>query len=312
MNHEVTGQERPDRRTVYIVPEDVLGASKIDDLSLREVWNVIWRGRWLVVATTVVLASVSVAYALLATEWYRSEVLLAPANAQSTPAIAGELGGLAALAGVSMGNNDSSEAIATLTSREFARDFIRRHDLVKVFFADDWDTNASRWLQDDPESWPDVRDAVKYFHEKVLKVSSDTRTGLVTVRVDWTDPAVATEWVDELVKRLNAKMRERALREAEVNVAYLRSELDKTSLVTLQQSIGRLLETELQKLMMARGNEEFAFRIIDSSGPLKDRVWPKRALVVTLGSMLGAMLGVLAVFFRRAISPANSATATGK
>lgn len=38
-----------------------------------------------------------------------------------------------------------------------------------------------------------------------------------------------------------------------------------TNLVALQQAIGRLLENELQKLVLARGNEEFAFRVIDTA-----------------------------------------------
>jgi LPS O-antigen subunit length determinant protein (WzzB/FepE family) len=98
------------------------------------------------------------------------------------------------------------------------------------------------------------------------------------------------------VVRLNERLRERALREAETNVAFLRAELAQTSVVTLQQSIGRLLESELQKLMLARGNEEFAFRVIDAASPPKQRVRPKRAQIAILGTILGGMLAVFGVF----------------
>jgi uncharacterized protein involved in exopolysaccharide biosynthesis len=80
--------------------------------------------------------------------------------------------------------------------------------------------------------------------------------------------------------------------------------------VTLQQSIGRLLESELQKLMLARGNEEFAFRVIDAASPPKERVRPKRALIAVVGTMLGGMLAVLIVFLSHAIrGKGNSLTA---
>jgi uncharacterized protein involved in exopolysaccharide biosynthesis len=61
---------------------------------------------------------------------------------------------------------------------------------------------------------PDVRDAVKYFHKRVLKVSEEGSTGLVTLAIEWTDPDIAAEWASLLVRRLNDRLRERALQEA--------------------------------------------------------------------------------------------------
>jgi uncharacterized protein involved in exopolysaccharide biosynthesis len=101
--------------------------------------------------------------------------------------------------------------------------------------------------------------------------------------------------------RLNERMRAQALKEAETNVAFLQTELGRTSVVTLQQSIGRLLESELQKLMLARGNEEFAFRVIDAASPPKERVRPKRALIAVMGTVLGGLLAVFGVFLLHAL-----------
>jgi uncharacterized protein involved in exopolysaccharide biosynthesis len=253
------------------------------------------------VAATAAFAIGAVAYAFLATPWYRAEALLAPAEEQSTAAIGGQLGGLAALAGVSVGDGGSAEAIAVLKSREFARAFIEDLDLVPVFFYQDWDSSTGLWLDDDPDEWPEIRDAIEYFHDEVLRVSEARDTGLVTLAIEWIDPDIAAEWATELVVRLNERRRAQALQEAEVNVAYLRAELDQTKVVTLQQSIGRLLESELQKLMLARGNEEFAFRVIDPATPPKEEVRPKRALIILVATALGGMLAVLGVILAQAI-----------
>jgi hypothetical protein len=76
----------------------------------------------------------------MAREWYRAEVLLAPADEKDSASLGGQLGGLAALAGVRVGSGgESAEAIAVLRSREFAREFIEDFDLLTVFFADEWD-----------------------------------------------------------------------------------------------------------------------------------------------------------------------------
>jgi len=266
-----------------------------DRISVRQVWRILWRGKTTIIAATVVFALASVAYALLAKEIFRADALLAPANEQSSPMLGSQLGGLAALAGVDIGEESGVEALAVLKSREFARAFIEQYDLLPVFFEDDWDADEKRWQVDDPVDAPDIRDGVKYFHESILKVSEERSTGLVTLAVEWTDPDVAAEWASILVRRLNDRLRERALLEAETNVTYLQSEMGSTNLVALQESIGRLLETELQKLMLAKGNEEFAFKVLDPAVSPKQRVRPKRALTVIVGTLLGGLLGVFAV-----------------
>jgi uncharacterized protein involved in exopolysaccharide biosynthesis len=288
-------------RVVYVLQEQARVGAGNQDISLRDLWGVVWRGKWAVFATTVIFAAGAVAYALLATEWYRAEVLLAPAEERGAPALAGQLGGLAALAGVSVGGGDSAEAVATLRSRELARAFIEDFELLPVFFADQWDASRDQWRGEDPANWPDIRDAVRYFHDNVLSTTENRQTGMVTLAIEWTDAEAAAAWADALVRRVNARLRDRALREAEANVTYLQEELARTNVITLQQTISRLLESELQKLMLARGNEEFAFRIVDSAEAPKYRVRPKRTLIVVVATVLGGILGVFGVFFAHAM-----------
>lgn len=296
--------DAPDARLVYVMREPA-GANGRDSIDLRELWNVAWRGKWIVLGMTFLFLAVALAYALLATEWYRAEVVLAPAESRSTPAIAGQLGGLAALAGISVGNEDSVEAIAILRSRGFTRSFIEDLELLPIMFADTWDGERQRWKGDDARKWPDLSDGVRFFLERVLSVSEDRRTGLVYVGVEWKDADVAAQWATVLIERLNFVVRQRALTEADTNVTYLQNELLKTQVVTLQQSIGRLLEIELQKLMLARGTEEFAFKILDAAHPAREPVWPKRLLTILLGALVGAMSGILTVFILHARAPGD-------
>ena len=285
----------PAEGLVYVAPGPVFSGVSNDKISLRQVWRIIWRGKGIVIAATTIFALGSIAYALLAKEIYRAEVLLAPAAEQSTPGIGGQLGGLAALAGVSVGEEDDVVALAVLQSREFARQFVEQLDLLPIFFEDAWDAENERWREDDPTEVPDVRDGVKFFHEEIFEVSEEFRTGLVTLTIEWTDPDIAAEWASILVLRLNDRLRERALQEAQTNVDYLQSEMAKATLVTLQESIGRLLEAELPKLMLAKGNEEFAFKIVDPAFPPRLRVRPKRALTAIIGTILGGLLGIFIV-----------------
>ena len=265
----------------------------------------VWRQKTLIAGIAATFLVVSALYVFLATPWYKAEVLLVPAEERSTQMISGDLGGLASLAGlagISVGGSGNVESIAVLRSRDFARSFIEDYELMTVLLADDWDAEAGQWKESDPEDWPDIRDAIEYFDENVRRVSEDPITSLVTFSIEWTEPEVAAEWANLLVKRLNENMRQRALAEAEINVEYLRNELSETDVVTLKESVIGLLEAELQKLMLARGNEEFAFKVIDAAQVPKDIERPQRLIIIAVAVILGVVFGVFIVLIRHVFS----------
>lgn len=291
-----------------LVPSEEVDSEERQASFYLEAWRAVWQGKWIIVGITALFALASIAYALLATEWYRAEVLLMPAKARQD--LPGELGGLASLAGlgglVSDQTADSTEALALLRSRDFARDFINDLNLMPVLFAEQWNAEAKSWKSDDPEQQPDIREGIKYFTENVRSVVEDRRTGLVTLGVEWKDPEVAADWANLMVERINDRVRERALSEAEENAEYLRGELAQTNIVTLQQSISDLLENEYQTMMLARGNDEYAFRVVDPATPPKWRSRPRRTLLVIVATMGGGFLSLLVAFGRYRLAKAGS------
>ncbi len=263
-----------------------------DEIDLWELWDTIWSGRGLIIAITSIFTLGGVTYALLAQEWYKADVVLAPADAKKSMSGAlAQFGGLASLAGISLPGAGEQEPVAVLKSKEFARAFITDLNLMPVFLKDA--ESSGKPL--------DIRDAVRVFDTSVRTVSEDKKTGLVTLSIRWKDPDTAAEWANLLVQRLNDRLRQQALAESERNVAYLQKEMAATSVVSLQQSMGRVLEGEMQKLMLARGNEEFAFKVIDRATPPKLRESPKRSLIAIVSLLAGGFLGVLVVFLRKAI-----------
>ncbi len=188
---------------------------------------------------------------------------------------------------------------AALHSRSFAADFITSQNLIPVLFADDWDATKGAWKDPDPKQQPDIRKAVEYFGEKVRTISEDSRTGTVTIGVQWKDAALAASWANTLSTQINARLRERALEESERNVKYLQEQIASANVVALQQSIGRVLESEMQKLMIARGREEYAFKIVDRAVPARKRFRPQRALTVALCLIAGAMASIGFLLLRR-------------
>jgi uncharacterized protein involved in exopolysaccharide biosynthesis len=295
-------------RVICVVARDVLSLTRQDTDSTAFIESV-WKGRWLVFAFVVGFALLAAAYALFATEWYTSEAVLMPAGNKNTQGLSGQLESLGLLAGLAgaLGSTRTAEPIGVLKSRDFARQFIEEQGLLHVLLADKWDATKGRWKESDPRRQPDMRDAIEYFDKHVLLVNEDKKTGMITIGTQWKDAAIAASWTNRIVARLNEEMRQRALTEGEANVAYLQKELAETDIVEMKLALSRILETELQKVMVARGDKQFAFKVVDHADVPKWRSWPKRKVILAVGILMGGLAGLAAVFLRESIARRRSA-----
>jgi uncharacterized protein involved in exopolysaccharide biosynthesis len=240
--------------------------------------------RWIIAGVTLVFTTCGVAYALLAPQWYRADVVMVAADQKSMSSALGQLGGLASLAGVSLPSGSNTEPLAVLRSQGFARGFIESRELTKEILEGFGESSSD-----------DVRDAVKLFETRVRSVVEEKKAGTVTLSIIWRDPAVAADWANSMIRMLNERQRDKALQEAERNVAYLQKEIANSNVVSLQQSLGRVLEAEMQKLLLARGNHEFAYKVIDPAVAPKDRFSPRRPVIVALSLLIGIIFSLLIV-----------------
>jgi uncharacterized protein involved in exopolysaccharide biosynthesis len=255
-----------------------------------------------------VLAALLVAF--LSTPIYRGHVLLMPAKRLPPSGLTGltsQLGGLTAQLGLaSPPADDTQEAIATLKSRAFTYAFIQEHDLLPVLFFDRWDTQKSTWIVDDPKEIPTLADGFKLFDD-IMTVAERPDTGLVELDVDWRDPALAADWANLLVERVNRELRERAIAEAQRATEFLNEQLQQTSIVELKTAIFNLIESNVQTIMLANTRPEYAFTVIDPAVPaeINDFVRPKRLLLLIIGVVFGAFTAGMAVKLRLSIAAAR-------
>lgn len=266
--------------------------SRPDEIDLVEIWDAIWSAKLLVAALTGTAVLIGVAYALLATEWFRSEVVMVSADRKSAPSSLGQLGGLASLAGINLGSAGSPEPVAVLKSKEFAEAFIVDKGLLPILLKAEIDAGLQ----------PDIREAVKIFDEEVRSVTEDKKTGTIILSIQWTDPGVAADWANSYVAKLNDRLRAQALAEAQRNVAFLQREIASTEVVQLRQSLGTVLESEMQKLLLARGSESFAFKVVDRATPPLRRSKPNRPVVVLIAVFFGIFSSLAYIFARRVFS----------
>lgn len=291
-----------------------------DEIDLRELFAVLWAGRLKILAVTVTAALLSVVVALSLPNIYRAEALVVSSESDSSgglSALAGQFGGLASLAGVSLGSGDSDRTqlgIEVLQSRQFFADFIARRDVLVPLMAtakwnsatgelvideDIYNTEQQRWVREvEPPRTrqPSVQEAYAEFVE-LFSVSQDKKSGMVTVAVEHQSPQVAQQWVSWLIDDLNTTLREQDIAEAERSITYLQQQVRETNVADLQTLFFGLIQKQTERVMLAKVRDQYLFKTIDPAVVPELKSKPKRALICLLGTLLGGMLALFWVLF---------------
>ena len=217
-----------------------------DEIDLKELFVVLWSGKWLITVVTGLAAVTSVVFALMLPNIYTANALLAPAEQSGggMSALMQQYGGLASLAGVSLpGGEDGSRAqlgMQLMKSRAFIGDFVERRDILPelmavqswdagsddiIFDPESYDAASKTWLREvkpSKSAEPSALEAHKAF-SAILTVSQDKQTSYVTVSIEHQSPIVAAQWVNWLVEDVNAAVKAQDVAEAEKSIEYLRA-----------------------------------------------------------------------------------------
>ena len=288
-----------------------------DEIDLRELFGVLWSGKIKIIVITAVFAVGSVFYALSVPNQYRATALLAPAQSDGggLSSALGQLGGLASLAGVSIGGGESSEsqiAQEIMKSWSFVETFISDNDLaVEVYAAEGWskgsnelhinqdayDSKIGDWLTKDsngniapPTSWQ-----LFQAFSGMLSVTEDKKSGLVSVSIEYYSPQVAKEWLDMYISAINKHMQSRQVAKVSNNIDYLEAQIEKTPIAEMREVFYTIIEEQTKNKMVAEASPDYAFVAVSPSMVPEQKSQPKRGLICVLGTLLGGMLSVLLV-----------------
>ncbi|WP_310734079.1 Wzz/FepE/Etk N-terminal domain-containing protein [Colwellia sp. BRX9-1] len=326
-------QNQPDHNstqqsTTPFSPEALLLAQQLaennnsdEDIDLAELWRAIWSGKYIIIVISFIFAVSSIAFALSKPDIYKASILLAPASSDSAGgmgALAGQFGGLASLAGISLGGGGTDKtalALEIIKSRAFLETFIIKHELlVPLMASENWDratdslvinkelydSKNKKWLREasypkksEPSSWEAYQELLK-----LLSITQDKATSLVTIDVAFYSPEVAKQWLIWLVEDVNDFMREKDEKEAQSSIDYLTKQLENTEVSAMETVFYQLIEEQTKNMMLTKVSAEYVLKTIDPAQVPEKKSGPKRALIVVLGTMLGGILSVLIVLIR--------------
>lgn len=283
-----------------------------DDIDLLDVWGRLLE-RWRLIAGVTVIATIAgIVVALMQIPFYEAKVVMLVSADESNSKLQG-LSGIASQLGfgaLGLGteqSNHKAEALATIQSRVLTESYIRDKNLLPVLFDKDWDAARHQWKN--PQKPRTLWDGNKLFERKIRAVVEDRKTGLVTLTITWNDKQLAAQWANDLIARTNAHVRQRTLDLSARNLAFLQEELQHTNVVETQQAIYKLIEGEIKTTMLARGNEQYAFTVIDPAVVPQDKSNIRRLFVVMIGFVAGLALGTLWALFGHWLSERRAARA---
>lgn len=268
-------------------------SASVDSVEVTAILRHLWVRKRVVAVVIVLACAIGLSFSLLSTPWYRAEVTMLPAGGDDPQGVTAQLARMVGdfgITGLGVGVSNRAEPLAVLKSKQFAQEFIEQQGLLETILAQQ-QSHGWRWLLPREAGDADMRDAVRYFDTVVREIVEDRKTGMVTVRIEWPDPNIAAEWANLMPRRLNDSLRARAIADAERNLDYLTGELTSANVIGVRESTGRLIQAELQKLMIARGSEEYAFRVVDVASVPKGKIRPRLALILPATLLLGFLLG---------------------
>jgi LPS O-antigen subunit length determinant protein (WzzB/FepE family) len=297
-----------------------------DEIDLLELVKTLWDEKKSILTITLFAAFFSVFYALLQPNIYRADALLAPAgvdNSDGISGLAGQFGGLASLAGVSLpdsGLDKSDLGLEVLRSRKFVREFVERHKILpQLMAADYWDPDTRKLKIDNDiynektKTWlgkggAPSNEEVFEIYNKIIILEEDTASDFVRIGFKHKSPDIAAQWTSLVIKDLNDAIRMQDINEAESAIAYLRQQVESSPLADLRKLFYELIQKQTEVMMLANVRYEYVFKTIDPAIVPEKKSEPKRALICVLSTLLGGFLSVIFVLLRNYIRQSNLKT----
>jgi len=321
-----------EQQTGYTLSPEILLSQKMseqlalqktsdNEIELSELWRAILSGKLTIFVISCIFAAASIAFALSKPDVYKASVLLSPASSEGRGgmgALAGQFGGLASLAGISLGGAGTDKtalALEIIKSRAFLERFIVKHELLVPLMASEkwdrlnnvliikknlYDVSNNKWLREvnypkksEPSAWEAFQKLLK-----LISISQDKITSLVTIDIEFYSPEISKKWLSWLVEDVNDFMREKDENEAQASIDYLTKQLDKTEVSAMENVFYQLIEEQTKNIMLTKVSAEYVLKTIDPAQVPEKKAGPQRAFIVVIATMLGGIFAVIFVLVR--------------
>lgn len=183
---------------------------QLNEINLLEYWSVLWKRKFFIIGLVLITIIITMIIGLLTPKIYRSETVII-----STATESGGLGAAlsaipfaGALAGASGLQTPADKIMVILKSRTVAEAVIKKFDLMKVFFEDQWDRTKGAWKN--PDDPPLMSDSIKKLTNEITSFNK-SKEGAITITVEWQDPVLAADIANYYINVLSVFLNEKSI-----------------------------------------------------------------------------------------------------
>ncbi len=287
-----------------------------DEIDLYELWEKIWSHRKFITVLTLSLTIITLIATFFMKNIYKSSAVILPTQqGAEVSSLASQYGGIASLVGINIPSSaNGAEIMALLESKDLKKETINKYHLLPVILYKLWDSKHKKWIKNESivekikkailgskkkifsENEIRMAKAIKAF-SKMMDVSEDKKLGTITISVEYPDPIIAANLVEDIISTLKDKMTKDAIDIARKRKKILEDELIKTQDPTIQQKLYSLIAKQEEIMVMAKASEDFAFKVIDSPQIPINKYKPKRKLIVIVAFITSLILSIFLIFF---------------
>ena len=292
------------------------------EIDLKELFTVLWGGKWLIVSVTSIFSIIAIIYSLSLPNVYQSRAILSPvgdSGGGGLNQVMKNYGGLASLAGVNLASADASSNSVKALEKLNTLSFFENNIMPNIFLPDlmafdSWDASNNKIIYNtdiydfDSQTWtrdyeyprtqtPSAQESFNIFAGH-FQASKDIDTGFVTISVKHESPFVAQAWTELIIDQLNYFFRAKDKLEAQAAMDYLNIQMTQTSFAEIKMVIAQLLQQKMQQLALVEASDFYVFDYIDPPAVMETKSEPVRSVICIIGAFLGGILGCLIVIIR--------------
>ena len=283
-----------------------------DEIDLRELFNVIWTAKKLIIQITAIFAIGSVVYSLSLDDYYKSGSIFLARSASGNQGLS-QYSGLAAMAGITLpsssGEDKAAQMIELIKSRKFVKHLMTFENILPSILAAKSYNNSTQELlfnqklyESETKTWKnnEIPSYLKAHsaYLNMLSITQDKKTGFIRINIEHISPVFAKDFLELIIRESNELIRRKDMEESKQGLEYLTSELTKTPFVAIKESINSLIEVQLETQMMAQINQDYILTEIEPPFIPEQKSKPSRSFICFAGTILGGILGLLIVLIR--------------
>jgi len=292
-----------------------------DEIDLRELFSTIWKYKVKIVLFTSIVTLLAVIYAISKPNIYQSSAKFTTvAKKESSKPLIPELEGYVDLSfGSVVGQEIYYKELAD--SYDFMKKFIIKYKLYQklqdkgnFIYPFGFKTQSDIAIEDIKEPISSKQEALIYDAYKTinanLSIKTDKKTSLITVSYSGADRFLNKQILDGFLQEASLLLQKNELTDIDNKIKFYKKEISSIRELELKNKLTELVAVLIKKKIFSKAEKFYGLKVIKSSevSHPKDKIKPKRALIVIVAFVTSFILALFLVFFIEFIKNSTSNT----